>query len=80
MTLNEELRALLDEAGVEWTYEDGTVSFESNGHWCRAWAYNDSVMCVSMGFFTPKQAVAATLGDSDATDRRQRVARLRRDC
>ena len=58
----DELRRMLDERGVEWTYGDGTVSFASDGHWCHAWASNDNTMCVSMGYFTPAQAVEATLG------------------
>lgn len=58
----DELRRLLDERGVEWTYGDGTVSYASDGHWCHAWAYNDGAMCVSMGYFTPAQAIDATLG------------------
>ncbi len=62
MTATDELRRLLDERGVEWTYGDGTVSYASDGHWCHAWAYNDNAMCVSMGYFTPSQAVEATLG------------------
>lgn len=62
MTATDELRRLLDERGVEWTYADGTVSFANNGHWCHAWAYSDNAMCVSMGYFTPEQAIAATLG------------------
>ena len=62
MTATDELRKLLDERGVEWTYADGTVSFANNGHWCHAWAYSDNAMCVSMGYFTPDQAIAATLG------------------
>ena len=59
----EALRRMLDERGVEWTYGDGTVSFSDGNHWCHAWAYNDDTMCVSMGYFTPEQAVAATLGN-----------------
>lgn len=62
MSATDELRRMLDERGVEWTYGDGTVSFSDGKHWCHAWAYNDDTMCVSMGYFTPEQAVAATLG------------------
>lgn len=62
MTVTEELRRLLDERGVEWTYADGTVSFNDDGRWFHAWAYNDGVMCVSMGYLTPEQAIEATLG------------------
>lgn len=61
----EVLRRLLDESGVKWTYGDGTVSFSDGKHWCHAWAYNDDTMCVSMGYFTPEQAVAATLGSGE---------------
>jgi hypothetical protein len=56
------LRRLLDERGAEWTYGDGTVSYKSDSHWCNAWEYGNGMMCVSMGFFTPEQAIAATLG------------------
>lgn len=62
MTATERLRELLDERGVEWTYGDGTVSFSDGKHWCHAWAYSDSAMCVSMGYFTPEQTIDATLG------------------
>lgn len=64
-TATERLRELLDERGVEWTYADGTVSFASDGRWYHAWAYNDGSMCVSMGYLTPEQAVAATLGGGE---------------
>lgn len=62
MTATEKLRAMLDERGVEWTYADGTVSFSDGERWFHAWAYNDGAMCVSMGYLTPEQAIAATLG------------------
>ena len=62
MTATDELRGLLDERGVEWTYGDGTVSYASDGRWFHAWAYNDGAMCVSMGYLTPEQAIEATLG------------------
>ena len=62
MTATDELCYLLDERGVEWTYADGTVSFNDGKRWFHAWAYNDGVMCVSMGYLTPAQAVEATLG------------------
>ena len=67
MSATDELRRLLDERGVEWTHEEGTVSFANDGHWCHAWAYSDGEMCVSMGFFTPAQAVEATLGREKCT-------------
>ena len=66
MSTTDVLRKLLDERGVEWTYADGTVSFADNGRWYHAWAYNDGAMCVSMGYLTPEQAIAATLGNSRA--------------
>lgn len=62
MSATDELRRMLDERGVEWTYGDGTVSFTSDSHWCHAWDYDDGAMCVSMGYFTPEQAIEATLG------------------
>ena len=64
MSATDELRRMLDERGVEWSYGDGTVSYATDGHWCHAWAYNDDTMCVSMGYFTPEQAIAATLGSN----------------
>lgn len=67
MTATDDLRKMLDERGVEWTYADGTVSFADNGRWYHAWEYNDGAMCVSMGYLTPEQAIAATL-DDDAYD------------
>ena len=62
MSATDELRRLLDERGVEWTYRDGTMSYASDGRWFHAWAHNDDAMCVSMGYLTPAQAVEATLG------------------
>ena len=68
MTATDELRRLLDERGVEWTYGDDTVSYASDGRWFHAWAYNDDTMCVSMGYLTPAQAVEATLGRGTCHD------------
>jgi ribosomal protein S27AE len=67
-TATERLRELLDERGVRWTYADGIVNFSDGKYWCRAWAYNDDTMCVSMGYFTPEQAIAATLGRGTCRD------------
>ena len=63
----DELRRMLDERGVKWTYGDGTVSYASDGRWFHAWAYNDGEMCVSMGYLTPEQAIEATLGRRTTT-------------
>lgn len=60
-----ELRARLDKLGVEWTYANGTVRFNDGRRWFRAWAYNDDLLCVSMGYLTPEQAIAATVGNAD---------------
>jgi len=59
-----ELRARLDKLGVEWTYANGTVRFNDGRRWFRAWAYNDDLLCVSMGYLTPEQAIAATVGNA----------------
>ena len=58
----EELRRLLDERGVKWTYEYGIVCFSNGERWFKAWAYNDRLMCVSTGYYTPAQAIVAMLG------------------
>ena len=58
----EELRRLLDERGVVWTYEYGIVCFSNGERWLKAWAYNDRLMCVSTGYYTPEQVIKATLG------------------
>lgn len=74
MTATETLRALLDERGVEWRAKDWTDDY-SDGVWsCTGWngyvAVNkdnddspnrDGKVFVS-GYFTPEQAVEATLG------------------
>ena len=78
MTATDELRRLLDERGVEWTYGDGTVSYASDGRWFHAWAYSDDTMCVSMGYLTPAQAVEATLG-SDLLAENAKLRELCRD-
>ena len=59
----DELRRLLDERGVEWTFDIGEVHWRSDGHWFRAWqGLNNGSMVVSSGYYTPEQAVEATLG------------------
>ena len=59
------LRRLLDERGVEWTYQDGTVRWRGERHPYRfgAWlGINNEVLTVSAVKVTPEQAVEATLG------------------
>ena len=64
MTATDELRALLDERGVKWTYDSGTYRWRSGRHPFpfAAWAFNDELLTVSAVKVTPAQAIAATLG------------------
>lgn len=64
MTATDELRALLDERGVKWTYDSGTYRWRSGRHPFpfAAWAFNDELLTVSAVKVTPAQAVDATLG------------------
>lgn len=67
MTATEELRAMLDERGVEWVrgvYNDGIVEWEGeNGRICRAFERNEPLTVdVDILAVTPSQAVEATLG------------------
>lgn len=75
----ERLRALLDERGVEW--EDMSI----RPYVCTLWRDPDGEPCTALegaddipdgklsaqALLTPEQAIAATLGDSDATGARQ---------
>lgn len=74
MTATDELRAMLDERGVEW--ESGTRYYVT--HWSDCERHftaveQDSKLYVqySIGPLTLAQAIAATMGDSDATQSRQ---------
>ena len=78
MSATDELRRLLDERGVEhydgtectlWGYEDyneftGIYRFSAD-------ETSDGHMQVRLWYVTPEQAIAATLGDIDATVTRQ---------
>lgn len=69
MTATERLRQLLDERGVEWRYDQGTVTWCHDG--MRAEAYrgiNDLDLVVRMCRLTPEQAIAATLGRGTCKD------------
>lgn len=65
MSATDDLRSMLDERGVKWRYGDGTVSLYDGKHWFHAWALNDSGLCVSMGCFTPEQAIEIMLGNGE---------------
>ena len=77
MTATDELRRLLDERGVEWDYGitgADTTRFVSGGVDLTFTPMRDWVICSTL--LTPSQAIAATLGVTDATATRQGVAGL----
>lgn len=81
MTATDELRAMLDERDVEWApsaipLSDVTATFwiDCNGNVCSAVGGTSDLsysMLSVQANFTPAQAIAATLGDNDATQTRQ---------
>ena len=72
MTVTDELRRMLDERGVEWDYGitgATTTRFSVNGIDLTFTPMRDGLVCSTI--LTPAQAIAATLGDADATATRQ---------
>ena len=71
-TANDILRRMLDERGVEYEVDDGkTVSvtrWKAYGEWVSFIEYDTSEtrFCTDMWRCTPEQAIAATLGVTDA--------------
>lgn len=77
MTPTETLRAMLDECGVE--YEGGERSLrwrDRYGIMMQAFPLANGELGMGVWSCTPEQAIAATLGASDATDARQGDADL----
>lgn len=77
----ERLRELLDERGVKWdTFSVSNTEYihwtNSDGHWCEASIGGPLSLHVSILSATPEQAIAATLGASDATGERQDAAKV----
>lgn len=80
MSATEELRAMLDERGVEWRERKWGGKHSVTTFW-RArgvrWHYRENrfgEVRLHADDLTPAQAIVATLGDTDATEERQRVA------
>ena len=72
MTATDELRRMLDERGVEWDYGitgATTTRFSVNGIGLTFTPMRDGLVCSTI--LTPAEAIAATLGDADATVTRQ---------
>lgn len=75
MSATERIRAMLDERGVEWTVPDESWNQDSITYWkvgSIKWvafeSENDTLWlnCNSVTDLTPEQAIAATLGVTDA--------------
>ena len=67
MTATDELRRLLDERGVKWDYGitgAATTRFNTNGIDLTFTPMRDGLVCSTV--LTPVQAIAATLGATDA--------------
>ena len=82
MTATERVRELLDERGVKWmpvawNPKRETFYHAANGVGFCADEYTDGVKIYTDATITPEQAVAATMGDADATSARQSVADLK---
>lgn len=82
-TATERLRALLDERGVEWEDFDGEPTWmgsDGRMHYARyEFTFNGPTDELTVYHLTPEQAIAATLGDSDATGERQRDVEMCHD-
>ena len=75
MTTTDELRRMLDERGVEWhiSNEDGATFWTGQfgiGYYARQNDDGETLRMLGVNL-TPEQAIAATLGDVDATGARQ---------
>ena len=87
MTATDELRAMLDERGVEWEGKDGQVRWEQDGFAviaAHAWPRNveSGHLVVHLCYPTPTQAIEATVGrtcrftlepDRDEVERRRKL-------
>lgn len=81
MTATDELRALLDERGVEWSSIGGDTAWEDSRGWT-ATAEADSVdgsMVYVTALMTPEQAIEATLGPREQPPYDELIEALRRD-
>lgn len=70
MSATDEIRSLLDERGVEWTEElmrPYLTQVRINGKVVKYHQWQPGTLKVSLFDITPAQAIAATLGDTDAT-------------
>ena len=70
MNANDELRAMLDECGVNWDYGitgAATTKFRANGVDLTFMPMRDGLVCTTI--LTPAQAIAATLGSEDTYTR-----------
>lgn len=84
-TATERLRELLDERGVEWdvfsvSNTEYTHWTNNDGRWCAASIGGPQSLHVNILNATPEQAIAVTLGDSDATVTRQGVGTCKDVC
>lgn len=62
MSATEELRALLDERGVEYRWDNGIVTWYAGGVMYNAWRYDNERLTMSVCYLNPAQAIVATLG------------------
>lgn len=71
MSATDELRRMLTDAGVEYRWDSGTVTWYIDGVMYNAWGFDNERLTMSVCYLTPAQAIAATVGDTDATPTRQ---------
>lgn len=74
MNTNDELRAMLDERGVNWDYDitgAATTKFSANGVDLTFMPMRDGLICTTI--LTPAQAIAATLGSGTVEKAVERI-------
>ena len=69
MSATDELRRLLDERGVVYRWDNGTATWYVDGVMYNAWGYDDERLTMSVCHLTPEQAVEATLGRGECSNK-----------
>ena len=61
MSAIDELRRMLTDAGVEYRWDSGTVTWYIDGVMYNAWGFDNERLTMSVCYLTPAQAIAATV-------------------
>ena len=62
MSETDRLRDLLDARGVEYRWDNGTLTWRADGVMYNAWAYDSERLTMSVCHVTPEQAVEVAFG------------------